>query len=38
MQVTLAEMLICWDMEPEEITSSSQTPVEGWGYKPLKKL
>jgi hypothetical protein len=25
-------------MEPEEITSSSQTPVEGWGYKPLKKL
>jgi hypothetical protein len=35
MQVILAEIPNSEDMEPEEITSSSQTgpPMEGWGHQ-----
>ena len=39
-KVTLEEMSNCWDMEPEETTSSSQTgpTVEGWRHQPTLKL
>jgi hypothetical protein len=39
MEVTLAEILNIWDMEPEETTSSSQigSTVEGWRHQPTYK-